>query len=273
MTGPSKNLCALRRALAALVALASFCSPPLACSAQSAVQLFARELTGELEFVNTSTGTVSLAGYTIESNLGSLIFGEWTPVSGRLDAQGSGAFDSMADWIVLSTAGSDDDFSEGAALGPGGALAPGANLSLGQAWDPTVAWDLTASVILDDVPLIAEVLYIRIGDYNSDGAVDSADFSVYQSTYGSSIDLRADGNNDGVVDAIDYAIWREARSAITPWAAQPALAAIPEPAALVLVMAALAALALMTMRPAPLHSQVEVARLRPDASRRRVDRK
>ena len=46
------------------------------------------------------------------------------------------------------------------------------------------------------------------GDYNGDGVVDVADYSVWRSTYGSD-DLRADGNDDGFVDAADYTIWRD----------------------------------------------------------------
>jgi Type I phosphodiesterase / nucleotide pyrophosphatase len=46
------------------------------------------------------------------------------------------------------------------------------------------------------------------GDYNHDGHVDAADYTIWQSTKGSSTDLRADGNGDGVVDQADYDLWK-----------------------------------------------------------------
>ena len=53
------------------------------------------------------------------------------------------------------------------------------------------------------------------GDYNFNGVVDAADYSVWRDTLGSTIDLRADGSSaatpgapDGVVDEHDHAWWK-----------------------------------------------------------------
>jgi hypothetical protein len=53
------------------------------------------------------------------------------------------------------------------------------------------------------------------GDYNFNGVVDAADYSVWRDTLGSTNDLRADGTSattpgmpDGVVDELDYAFWK-----------------------------------------------------------------
>ncbi len=52
-------------------------------------------------------------------------------------------------------------------------------------------------------------LRVRVaGDYNGDGVVDAADYTVWQDTKGSTTDLRADGNGDGVVDAADHDLWK-----------------------------------------------------------------
>jgi hypothetical protein len=47
------------------------------------------------------------------------------------------------------------------------------------------------------------------GDYNGDGSVDSADYTVWRDTLGATgTGLAADGNGDGVVDNLDYNVWR-----------------------------------------------------------------
>jgi hypothetical protein len=46
------------------------------------------------------------------------------------------------------------------------------------------------------------------GDFNADGIVGAADYTLWRNTSGSTSDLRADGNGDGIVDALDYAVWK-----------------------------------------------------------------
>ena len=47
------------------------------------------------------------------------------------------------------------------------------------------------------------------GDYNNDGSVDAADYTVYRDLLGSAgTGLAADGNANGVIDAGDYDVWR-----------------------------------------------------------------
>jgi hypothetical protein len=50
------------------------------------------------------------------------------------------------------------------------------------------------------------------GDYNGDGKVDAADYTVWRDTLGSTSDLRANGNNTGssmnVIDLADYTTWK-----------------------------------------------------------------
>ncbi len=46
------------------------------------------------------------------------------------------------------------------------------------------------------------------GDYNEDGTVDAADYTVWRDSENSiGVDLAADGNGDEVVDGADYTIW------------------------------------------------------------------
>jgi hypothetical protein len=46
------------------------------------------------------------------------------------------------------------------------------------------------------------------GDYNHNGIVDAADYTVWRDTLGSISNLAADGNVNGVIDAGDYDVWK-----------------------------------------------------------------
>ena len=46
-------------------------------------------------------------------------------------------------------------------------------------------------------------------DYNGDGTVNGADYTVWKDNYGSTTNLDADGNANGVVDAADYTLWKD----------------------------------------------------------------
>ena len=48
---------------------------------------------------------------------------------------------------------------------------------------------------------------VGAGDYNFDGIVNAADYTVWRDTLGSTTDLRADGDHDLVVDGGDYDTW------------------------------------------------------------------
>jgi arabinan endo-1,5-alpha-L-arabinosidase len=73
------------------------------------------------------------------------------------------------------------------------------------------------------------------GDYNNDRTIDAVDYVVWRDTLGQSgTGLLADGNGDGIVDGADYNVWR-ANFGRTAGLGTNANAAIPEPAAVVLL--------------------------------------
>jgi GH35 family endo-1,4-beta-xylanase len=84
------------------------------------------------------------------------------------------------------------------------------------------------------------------GDYNGDGTVDAADYTVWRDSVGSVSDLRADGNGDELIDEADYAIWKSYFGA-TYSLGSGATANVPEPASAVLLIAG-AAVALLPGR-------------------------
>ena len=70
------------------------------------------------------------------------------------------------------------------------------------------------------------------GDYNQDGVVDTADYTVWRDTQGQTgSGLAADGNGDGTVDADDYNVWVTNFGQTAPATSN----AIPEPGALILL--------------------------------------
>ncbi|MCA9184804.1 MAG: glycoside hydrolase family 44 protein [Pirellulaceae bacterium] len=64
---------------------------------------------------------------------------------------------------------------------------------------------------------------VLAGDYNNNGVVDSADYTIWKDSFGSKTELTADGNGNGVIDAGDYTVWKDnfGRTADTPAVATP----------------------------------------------------
>ncbi|TWT35449.1 hypothetical protein KOR34_03400 [Posidoniimonas corsicana] len=105
-------------------------------------------------------------------------------------------------------------------------LAP---LTSGLTWDLIYNANSVVLSVSSDTPT-------PVGDYNGDGLVDAADYTVWRDTLGSTTDLLADGNGNGEVDQADYDLWRSNYGATTG-AAASAGANAPEPAAMVLALA------------------------------------
>jgi GH35 family endo-1,4-beta-xylanase len=75
-------------------------------------------------------------------------------------------------------------------------------------------------------------LFVAPGDYNGDGTVNAADYTVWRNTLGSFDDLRADGNGDRMIDDDDYDVWKSLFGAT--YGGGGALATVPEPASFAL---------------------------------------
>ncbi|MCA9184670.1 MAG: hypothetical protein R3E01_19935 [Pirellulaceae bacterium] len=63
-----------------------------------------------------------------------------------------------------------------------------------------------------------------LGDYNHNGTVDAADYTVWKDDFGSTAELDADGNGNGTVDAADYTVWKD------NFGNGAGLVSVPEPA-------------------------------------------
>jgi GH35 family endo-1,4-beta-xylanase len=102
-------------------------------------------------------------------------------------------------------------------------------------------YELTAAGKSYDLSLIKGAANFSIGasvgDYNGDGLVNAADYTVWRDTLGSATDLRADGNGNGIIDAGDCNTWTTHFGQSFSGGGS---AAVPEPGALVLAALAIA---------------------------------
>ncbi|MEN1679298.1 MAG: SpoIID/LytB domain-containing protein [Planctomycetota bacterium] len=92
-----------------------------------------------------------------------------------------------------------------------------------------------AQVYLDTVfwDPAAEFLPRFAGDFNNDGVVDAADYTVWRDSVGQQgVGLSADADDDGEVSVADYLVWKNNFGA----SPSPAAAAVPEPSTLAAVV-------------------------------------
>jgi hypothetical protein len=86
------------------------------------------------------------------------------------------------------------------------------------------------------------------GDYNNDGIVDAADYTVWRGMAGQSgANLAADGTGpdgtpDGVVDDLDYQFWADRFGNTSAGSGAGATSAVPEPSTLTMVAVGIMAL-------------------------------
>lgn len=219
---------------------------PCFASAQD-LGVLVRLTSGDIEIYNSGVTSTDIVGYSLESASSGLLYDNWQPIAGRLDAAGDASFDPVGSWLLLSETDSMTDLSEGVLSGDGGTLAADQLLSIGNAWNLASSQQLTASILSGNDTLNAPVTFVPLGDYNWDGNVDSDDYTLWRTNFGSTENLRADGNGNGTIDIGDYTIWRDA---LESFAATPAgsgaassnfATATPEPSTAVLIGLALAA--------------------------------
>lgn len=88
--------------------------------------------------------------------------------------------------------------------------------------------------------LLGELSAKNPGDFNRNGVVDAADYTLYRDTLGSTTDLRADGDVSLGVTSADLPIWSANFNIVQPTVTivRPA-SAVPEPAAVLIALVAL----------------------------------
>lgn len=192
---------------------------------------------GEASLQNSSGFTISLAGYSVLSQSGSLL-----PANGDWQSLDDSFVPGWEEAAPRATALSE--------LNPNGALmiSPGQTFTMGQLFNPSGQRDLVLQFALDGElsPRSGVVSYASVavtpgvqGDYNSDGVVDAADYTVWRDNLGGPGLPNEGGVSPGVVNQADYLFWRSRYGATS---AIPATAlAVPSPATSLLALFTLAA--------------------------------
>jgi hypothetical protein len=191
---------------------------------------------GTITLTNESAVAVQIEAYTI------------TSVAGSLNTSWNGLSDTVANW--QKNVGTPNALAELSSLNTstGGPLAPltingGASFDLGTAFTIGGTEDLAFSFLLTSDTagngFAGEVRYAGgglVGDYNGDGFVNLADYTVWRDTLGSTTNLAADGNNNGSIEAGDYGVWKSNFGSSSGGGALVASSAqVPEPSTVVLL--------------------------------------
>jgi len=91
------------------------------------------------------------------------------------------------------------------------------------------------------VDLVVPEPHIIPGDYNQNGVVDAADYTVWRKTLGQSVaelGTGADGNGNGAIEANDYTVWR-ANFGDTVAGSGSLSSSVPEPSGILLALVGL----------------------------------
>ena len=92
-----------------------------------------------------------------------------------------------------------------------------------------IAANMVAANLVDVQPVT--------GDYNGDGVVDAADYTIWRDHSGSEVETEIDGDKSGVVDVGDYDVWRANFGGHQGGGAVAASnAAVPEPSTCMLAL-------------------------------------
>ncbi len=151
--------------------------------------------TGQATIKNDSLETLHFDGYSVLSSTGALNGTAWSGLGGGWAKSPASAGSLTESNLTGETV-----------------LAPGAELSIGD----ISASGFASQAAQDGLSLqfLLSQGFVNVppaGDYNNDGTVNAADYTVWRNSLGQSITLtneNPDATTPGVVDAEDYAFWK-----------------------------------------------------------------
>ncbi|QDU56105.1 PEP-CTERM sorting domain-containing protein [Aeoliella mucimassa] len=221
-------------------------------SGPSPVVLEVNRGTGEMTLRNNGSNAQSfnLRAIEIESQSGSLDSTEFDGLGGKAGFPAS-------NWTVGG--GSDDYLITESQFNGTSTLAAGASISLGVGYNVYIgAEDLSlrfAEESLGDYDFVSDsygvphlfdgvVRYVGVaptgdfGDFNADGVVDLGDYTVWRDNLGGNASTLNNNGTGGTVSMADYDLWKAKFGTVYSGGAV-ATTAVPEPAALALLVGAL----------------------------------
>jgi hypothetical protein len=212
------------------------------------IQLEVNTVTGSIELVGTGSPQLPFDYYTITSGNDALNPTGWTSLDDQnLDAVGGDAGES---WDEAGT--SDSSLMVESFLLGASSLGQGDSRALGHAYNPFVAGQgVNGDLVFQYSPQgsnalrTGQVIYVTPapldGDYNNDGTVNAADYTVWRNALGGAFNPNADGDGDGVNDRDDYAIWKWTYgNTVGAGSSATGQANVPEPSTIVFAIIALA---------------------------------
>lgn len=106
----------------------------------------------------------------------------------------------------------------------------------------SVSGPFSHSIVGNDLVLTFLGISGLAGDFNADGVVDAADYTVWRDNLGAADETALNGNGNGAdgVDSADYALWK-ANFGNTSGAGAGSRASVPEPTSITLLLLSLAA--------------------------------
>ncbi len=201
-------------------------------TADGRIDLIVDRATGQVTLNSPGSLDIDLVGLRLRSPSGSLDTSDWLSITDNYDADSGAALDGDNAWLKLSEKGT--DVSE-ATFGTT-TISPGQTVNLGNLLVLGGADDLEAEYA-DPITQAGKPVLVRYvnqapagllpGDYNDDGAVDAADYSVWRDSLGASVLLPNEVVSIGRVSSEDYAVWRAGFGSTDAPAA--AMASAPEP--------------------------------------------
>ncbi|MGL4514497.1 MAG: hypothetical protein ACRCT8_15520 [Lacipirellulaceae bacterium] len=225
----------------ALLASAALSLTVGATTPAAAISLIVDRDSGQTFLRNETSSGIIFDGYELYSASGAMSSATWSTIAGSRDDSGNGSVDQIANWFVISR--TDAAVSEASLQSLTAVLFPGGTVSLGPLFRTGRAEDLSGAYSRGPLPVVSLIVDFRSlrADYDDDFDVDLADYNVWSTSYGSSINLAADGNGDGVVNAADYTVWRDSPElSLAALATAGSALAIPEPASAALLFCAAA---------------------------------
>jgi hypothetical protein len=226
---------------------------------QPALGITVNRETGGITLFNQTGGPVSFKSYSITSAYGALEPANWLSIAENYDAgnPGPNQVDPAHNWSELTDAPANGDLSEAdlqVAVGTSISHTRTINLGNAGAWIPTPTEDLVFQYISGNQVVLGIVNYtghsgsaFANGDFNTDGVINSADWMIFRTNQHGDFTGRSaaeayrmgDISGDFQNNHTDFVIFKTLYDAANGAGAFVAMvAAVPEPASVVLVLAA-----------------------------------